>query len=101
MGGAVAPGTFELEHGLAGWIALETLVGNRRTGDVTAQAFKLLALMGVTAYCRMQAEAVRVDAARLLRVDRPSWRRFAGSVPFAPRVAPTQCGRCRRPPARA
>src|SRR5689334_7462729 len=70
MRGAVAPGALELEHDLAGWIAFEPLVGNRRAGDVAAQAFELLALMGVTAYCRMQAETVRVDAARLLRVGR-------------------------------
>src|SRR4051812_29158538 len=72
MGGAVAPGTFELEHDLACAIALEPLIGNGRAGDIAAQAFELLALMGVTAYCRMQAEAVRVDAARLLRVGRPA-----------------------------
>src|SRR3954468_18968405 len=70
MGGAVAPGTFELEHDLACAIALEPLIGNGRAGDVAAQAFELLALMGVTAYCRMQAETVRVDAARLLRIGR-------------------------------
>src|SRR3954466_13346554 len=70
MGGAVAPRALELQHDLAGTGALEPLVGNRRAGDVAAQAFELLALMGVTAYCRMQAEAVRVDAARLLRVGR-------------------------------
>jgi len=71
VGGAVAPGTLELQHDLAGWIALEPFVGNRRAGDIAAQAFELLALMGATAYCRMQAETVRVDAARLL-MDSPS-----------------------------
>jgi hypothetical protein len=65
MGGAVAPGALELEHDLSGSIAREPFVGNRRAGDVAAQAFELLALMGATAYCRMQAETVRVDAARL------------------------------------
>ena len=72
MGGAVAPGALELEHDLAGAIALEPLVGNGRTGDISAQAFELLALMSATAYCRMQAETVRVDAARLLRIGRPA-----------------------------
>ena len=72
MGGAVAPGALELEHDLAGAIALEPLVGNGRTGDIAAQAFELLALMSTTAYCRMQAETVRVDAARLLRIGRPA-----------------------------
>src|SRR5205809_6854839 len=70
IGGAVAPGTFELEHDLACAIALEPLIGNGRAGDIAAQALELLALMGVTAYCRMQAETVRVDAARLLRIAR-------------------------------
>ena len=49
MGGAVAVGTLELEHELAGAIALEPFVGNGRAGDIAAQAFKLLALMGGTA----------------------------------------------------
>jgi len=49
MGGAVAPGALELEHDWAGAIALEPLVGNGRAGDVAAQAFELLALMGATA----------------------------------------------------
>ena len=46
MGGAIAPGAFELQHNLAGAIALEPLVGNSRAGDVAAQAFEMLALMG-------------------------------------------------------
>src|SRR3954467_6561708 len=57
MGGAVAPGTFELEHDLACAIALEPLVGNGRAGDIAAQAFELLALMGApqrTAACRLK-----------------------------------------------
>src|SRR3954447_21934171 len=70
MRGAVAPRALELQHELACAIALEPLIGNGRAGDIAAQAFELLALMGVTAYCRMQAETVRVDAARLLRVGR-------------------------------
>jgi len=53
MGGAVAPGAFELQHHLAGLIALEPLVGNRRAGDIAAQALELLALMGTTTDCRM------------------------------------------------
>jgi len=36
MGGAVAPGTLELEHDLARAIALEPLVGIRRAGDIAA-----------------------------------------------------------------
>ena len=53
MGGAVAVGALELQHDLARWIALEPFVGNGRAGDIAAQAFELLALMGATAYRRM------------------------------------------------
>ena len=53
VGGAVAVGAFELQHDLAGAVALEPLVGNRRAGDVAAQAFELLALMGATTDCRV------------------------------------------------
>jgi len=45
-------------------------IGNPRPGDSAAQAFERLALMGGTAHPRMQAEAVRVDAARLRGIDR-------------------------------
>jgi len=57
MGGAVAPGALELEHDLAGWIALEPFVGDGRAGDIAAQAFELLALMGVTPCCRCRKRA--------------------------------------------
>ncbi len=50
VGGAVAPGALELQDDLAGAIALEPLVGNGRAGDIAAQAFELLALMGATAH---------------------------------------------------
>ena len=53
MGGAVAPRAFELQHDLAGAVAGEPLVGNGGAGDVAAQAFKFLALMGATTYCRV------------------------------------------------
>ena len=53
VGGAVAPGAFELQHHLACWIALEPFVGNRRAGDIAAPALELLALMGTTTHCRM------------------------------------------------
>jgi hypothetical protein len=52
MGGAVAVGALELQHDLAGAIALEPFIGNRG-GNVAAQAFELLALVGATADCRM------------------------------------------------
>jgi len=51
-----------LQHDLAFAIALEPFVGDRRAGDVAAQPFELLALMGATAHPGMQAEAVRVGA---------------------------------------
>ena len=57
MGGAVAPEALEPEHDLAHWIALEPLVGNRRAGDIAAQPFEFLALVGATAHCRMQASS--------------------------------------------
>ena len=53
VGGAVPVGAFELQHDLAGAIALEPLVGDGGAGDVAAQAFELLALMGATTDCRM------------------------------------------------
>src|SRR3954466_4109310 len=100
MGGAVAPGTFELEHDLACAIALEPLIGNGRAGDIAAQAFELLALMGVTAYCRMQAEAVRIDAARLLRVGRPAGDGLQAQY-LLPGVWPQRNAIGTLPPARA
>ena len=53
VGGAVAPGAFELQHDVAGTGALEPLVGNGGAGDVAAQAFESLALVSATAHCRM------------------------------------------------
>ena len=70
MGDAVAPRTLELQYDLACAIALKPFVGNCRAGDLAAEAFELRALMSATPYCRMQTEAVRVDAARLPRLGR-------------------------------
>ncbi len=53
VGGAVAVGAFELQHDLAGAIALEPPVGKGGAGDVAAQAFEFLALIGATTDCRM------------------------------------------------
>ena len=55
---------FELQHDIAGAIALEPFVADRRAGDVAAQAFEFLALMRTTAHPGMQAEAVRMGAKR-------------------------------------
>jgi hypothetical protein len=46
-------GLLDLQHHLACWIALEPLVGNRRAGDIAAQAPELRALMGTATHCRM------------------------------------------------
>ena len=58
----VAPGALELQRDITRAIALESFVGDRRTGDVPAQAFELLALMRAAAHPGMQAEAVRIGA---------------------------------------
>lgn len=52
MGGSVPVAALELQHDLAGAIALEPLIGNRGAGDVAAQAFELLALSHATKCCR-------------------------------------------------
>ena len=62
MRGAVAPEAFELQHDLAFAVALEPFVGDRGAGDVAAQAFEFLVLMGATAHPSMQAETVRFGA---------------------------------------
>ena len=56
-GGPVAVGTLELQHDLARAITLEPFAGNRRAGDIAAQAFEFLALMGATAHRRMRAQS--------------------------------------------
>jgi len=63
VGGAVAESALQLQHDLAGAITLEPFVGNGGACDLAAQAFERLALTGATAHRRMQAEAVRQDAA--------------------------------------
>jgi hypothetical protein len=55
----------ELQHDIAGVIAFESFVGNGGAGDIAAQAFEFLTLIGATAHRCMQAEAVRVDTAWL------------------------------------
>ena len=73
VGGAVAVGAFELQHDLAGAVALEPLVGNGGAGDVTAQAFELLALMGAAAYGCMQKE-LGLSVSRVSRlIARAEW----------------------------
>ena len=61
MGGAVFVRTLELQHDLAGAIALEPFVGDGRPGDVAAELLEFLTLIGAPAHRRVQAKAVRVD----------------------------------------
>ena len=69
MGGAVFVCTLELQDDLAGAITFEPFIGDGRAGDIAAQVFQLLALIGAPAHRRMQAKAVRVDTQ--LRGGRP------------------------------
>ena len=43
-------------------IALHAIVGQRRAGDVAAQLLQRLAVLGITAHGRVQAEPVDVGA---------------------------------------
>jgi hypothetical protein len=60
--GAVPVATLQLQHELAGAVTLEPFVGRWRAGDIAAQPFEFLTLLGATADPRAQAEAVQVDA---------------------------------------
>ena len=62
MGGTVVVRAFELQH-VTGTIAFEAFVGNGWTGNVSAQVFEFLALMGGTADLGMEAKALLVDTA--------------------------------------
>ena len=75
--GAVAPRAFELQYDIPRSIALEPLVGDRGAGDVAAQAFEFIALMGATAHPGVQTEPVRIDA------QAPPWFSRPGRPPFA------------------
>ena len=61
MGDTVAVGAFELQHDITGTTALEAFVGNGWTGNVSAQVFEFLALMGGAADLGMEAKALLVD----------------------------------------
>ena len=71
MGGAVLIGALQLQHRLASTVALEPFVGNGRAGDIAAQLFERLALIGAATHPRVQAlvpysgKAVRISAQRL------------------------------------
>ena len=56
MGGAVLIRALQLQHPLAGAVALDPLMSERRSGNVTAQTFQVLALIDTasrTAACRL------------------------------------------------
>ena len=57
MGGAVAKRPFEFVDDLATLIGGETLVGDGGSGDVTAELFQLVALVGLAAGGGMEREA--------------------------------------------
>ncbi len=63
MGGTVVVRAFELQHDMTGTIAFEAFVGNGWTGNVSAQVFEFLALMGGAADLGMEAKALLVDTA--------------------------------------
>ena len=69
--GVVAPGGLELEHHLACGVGLHPFVGQCRAGDVAAQLFQRLALVGAAAHGGVQAETLNVGAHILLGVRIP------------------------------
>src|SRR5262249_34721775 len=84
---------------LACLIALEPFVGNLRTGDIPAQALKLLAL-------HQRHSAPPRARSKLCAWTQPDsvsrrlgWGRFAGSVLSVLLAVRVQCDRCRPPPA--
>ena len=70
--GAVASRGLELEHEhhLRGGVGLDALVGQCRAGDVAAQLLQRLAVVSPAAHGGTQADAVDVDAQRLLGLFR-------------------------------
>ncbi len=66
MGCAVSPRRLELQHHLACAMALNSVIGQGWTGDVSAQPLQLLALPGRAPYYCMQAKAVHIRTQGLL-----------------------------------
>ena len=60
MGGAVAPGGLEPPHDLPGSVDLYPFIGQCWSGDGAAQLLQPLALVGIAAHGRVQAEALMV-----------------------------------------
>ena len=67
MRGAIAIGRFELEDDVAGRGMAQAFVAQGGAGDVAAQAFKFLVLLGATLCVGMQAKPLGTDTAFLLR----------------------------------
>ena len=59
---SVAPSRLELEHDLAGGVALNAFIGKRRASDISAQLLEGLALVSVAAHRGVQAEPMGVGA---------------------------------------
>ena len=57
MGGAVLIRALQLQHPLASAVALDPLMSERRSGNVTAQTFQVLALIDTAAHRRVQTKA--------------------------------------------
>lgn len=79
MRGAVAPRGLEfVEHPLSADVGLDALVGQGRAGNVAAQLFQRLAVIGTAAYGSVQAECEAVRARRGM-----PWPEQAGNVRIA------------------
>ncbi len=63
MGGAIAIRGFELKHDLAGRGTAQPFVAEGGTGDVAAEPFEFLSLLGTTPGISMQAKPLGTDTA--------------------------------------
>ena len=63
MGGAIAIRGFELKHDLAGRGTAQPFVAEDGTGDVAAEPFEFLSLLGTTPGISMQAKPLGTDTA--------------------------------------
>jgi hypothetical protein len=61
MGRAISIGCLQCEHHLPGPIEYKTFIGDGGAGDVAAEVFEFLPLMGGTAHLGMEAKALLVD----------------------------------------
>jgi hypothetical protein len=63
MGRAISIGGLQCEHYLPGTVECKAFVGHGGAGDIAAQVFEFLPLMGGAAHLGMEAKAVLVDTA--------------------------------------